>query len=183
MSHDSTNFCITLNQPKLSDCRGSSHDDLQDAILCIYEDVQDEFSLVLDNLSFNMNYKYDLSDYIYIILDVLELVSSSITGKCVETLASNSLTFVWDLNWQEQILSWGGTWLRRCESIHESKAFLCCLSTRTFVEKWLLLFGKVLRDIEYLKITVNEDCIIDRVQALLDKYPTQGGKFKRTSGY
>jgi hypothetical protein len=103
-------FIIQASSPKYTDIFDIQDENLSQAIETIFPLLTENLFIIWNTIHVPLSYKYDISIMLGDILNMIEYISSRISGDLSISWASDTFRCTWNIKWKEQELIINPQW-------------------------------------------------------------------------
>ncbi|WP_347219794.1 hypothetical protein [Chryseobacterium sp.] len=150
-------FQIKINEPKYILPRGGGHN-LMSIFSTCFEFPKNDFDVVFNDMTIGFSYKYEVPYIIYPILEMLNSICSSNSGKCKAYIGVEEILSEWNLQWETENLRLQINWERTSndflEQLNEIEELN--INLNHFVSEWYKLIHLIDRIIKESNIQIDD---------------------------
>jgi hypothetical protein len=138
-------FAVQASNPRFISTFDAADESLSDAIQTVFP-LETEYALIVWNwIYIPLSYKYDISMMARDLIDLIELMSSSESGRRTIQWPSNTFASTWNIAWSNELTTVNAEWecvLGETESMLAAKPIIR-LRTADFISEWKRLLETV----------------------------------------
>ena len=170
-------FSFQIGAPRVNDLRGRTACDVQEAIVEMFPYNTERLVIFWNSLPIPFTYKYEVSDYIDIFVEMCHELVSNAGGTTRQMLASNAMNVTWDVSWLGDDLRVDANWAlmpHEFETRHPGYRSLA-MRKSSFLAEWAVLMRGIERAVEQSGVQLEDPRQLEAMRELCETIESSYG--------